>query len=167
MVLVTYRDREGISPEGGDAVFRMATEVFAGKPASVPEMRRWLYRELAGHPAGDEAILLADELAANAVRHTEGDYSVLVRWDEESVVITVADEGATEGRPTFLPCPRPHADIDEFADPAESGRGLLLVRALSSRWGITETERGFEVWFEVTAAGAVGGMPGHPVECAG
>jgi anti-sigma regulatory factor (Ser/Thr protein kinase) len=85
----------------------------------------------------DTVVLLADELVANAVCHGKGPVSVGVRLLDGGVRVTVSDQG--RGSPTQ----------GRFDATAESGRGLAIVDALASRWGVSAPSGGTSVWFEV------------------
>ena len=92
--------------------------------------------------------LLATEIVSNAVKHGEhGDpdqwIGLVVRIEDGTVRIQVSDSGAGF-RPQVV---RPGDD-----DP--SGRGLLLLDALSDRWGVRRHEHRTEVWFELRSAAA-------------
>jgi len=86
-------------------------------------------------------ISVATELASNALRHTAsgrgGWFAVEITWYRSVVRVAVADGGGPAG-------PRV---IDDAA--AEHGRGLLLVRGLSVRTGVTGDQRGRLVWAEI------------------
>jgi anti-sigma regulatory factor (Ser/Thr protein kinase) len=93
------------------------------------------------------AVLLTSELVANVVRHARTDLTVAVRFDEYVRIEVHDGAAATEafrellaGAPTSVPADSP------------GGRGLGLVRALASRFGLAE-ERGVWngkfVWFEL------------------
>ncbi|HEX3833556.1 MAG TPA: ATP-binding protein, partial [Solirubrobacteraceae bacterium] len=72
----------------------------------------------------DDARLIVTELAANAIVRARSPFSVTVHVHGSGVRLSVHDGSAV--RPTVRPC-----------DPrAESGRGLLLVAALSADWGV-------------------------------
>ena len=86
--------------------------------------------------------LLASELATNAVRHAESAFTVIVRYDGDTVRVEVGDGSRA------LPRRRTPA-VDDV-----SGRGLVLVEALSAGWGVIPTVDGKRVWFEVPASGA-------------
>lgn len=90
-------------------------------------VRRFVRSQFADHPALDDAVLAASELAANAIAHTRsgragGTFTVhLGVMSSKSVCLLVADEGG----PT-TPDPQ-RAGVD-----ADSGRGLDLVAAVSA-----------------------------------
>lgn len=118
--------------------------------AAVPVARalvRTALAELKHGADSDTAELLTAELVANAVEHTAGDAPI---------------ELVVELRPTGCrvevhdPDPVPPGDLThpsgEEPDPwQEHGRGLLLVRTLSSSCGHRPTEQGKAVWFRLSA----------------
>jgi anti-sigma regulatory factor (Ser/Thr protein kinase) len=120
------------SPAGSVLVSRSA--VLAGTAASAAASRRLVAEVLAvagSCPAADDAALVVDELAANAVEHTRsgkgGEIRVTVAAAPcEWVLILVGDDGPDEGTVPAIPAQR---------SSAESGRGLLLVAALSDAYG--------------------------------
>ncbi|WP_329284040.1 ATP-binding protein [Streptomyces sp. NBC_00691] len=107
----------------------------------------------AGHPDSDTAELLTAELVANAVEHTTGLGPI------ELVVELLATPGGCQievhdsepARPGALVCPEP-GEVDPWQ---EHGRGLLLIRALSSDCGHRPTAHGKAVWFT---------LPGIPAQ---
>ncbi len=120
---------------------------FPGNPVSVTNARRFALGVIADAPdAVVEAVAIAvSELAANCVRHAGTDFTVAVERTADAVRVAVGDSAAG------VPAPRaPKAS--EF-----SGRGLLLVRALSDEWGVTVTPDGAgkSVWFTVSTAPSV------------
>ncbi|MGW0584117.1 ATP-binding protein, partial [Streptomyces sp. NPDC002920] len=105
---------------------------------SVPEGRAFLHRALctwncAGN--ADDALLLLSETLTNAVQHAEGPLGLHLHRTATDLTVEVSD------RSPQLPQPRPAA-ADE-----ESGRGLLLVRALADSWGVRPTDDGKTTWF--------------------
>ncbi len=98
-------------------------------------LTRW---ELA--PLADPATLALTELVANVVRHVPGRRcSVLMLREPYGLRVEVADAV-------------PGTLIAKAADPLdESGRGLVLVEALTDRWGVEERADGKTVWFECDA----------------
>ncbi|MFI1566517.1 PAS domain S-box protein [Streptomyces sp. NPDC020490] len=107
-------------------------------PSSVPEAREFLHKALTSWDcakAADEALLLLSETLTNAVRHAEGPIGLHLRRTATDLTVEVSD------RSPHLPQPR-LAGEDE-----ESGRGLLLVRALAHSWGVRPTDEGKTTWF--------------------
>ncbi|MEG3629900.1 ATP-binding protein [Streptomyces sp. C6-003] len=98
------------------------------------------------HPADcDTAELLTAELVANAVEHTpgEGPIELVVELLPTGCQVEVHD-----------PDPEPPGDltfpVGTEPDPwQEHGRGLLLIRALSSSCGHRPTATGKAVWFRL------------------
>ena len=105
---------------------------------AVPAARR-LVDEVAGlsGPMVDDARLVVTELVANAVRHggSAASIGVALRWTDPILRIEVRSEG---------PFVTPRAEHP----PPDRGRGLMLVQALASRWGV---DAGSEVlvWAEL------------------
>lgn len=98
-------------------------------------LRSWRMEEL----AGGDIELLATEIATNGVVHTESPLTVIVRYLGPVVRVEVGD-GSRELPVTGTPA------ADDL-----KGRGLVLVEALASDWGVTPTRTGKRVWFEVPA----------------
>ncbi|MEU3721447.1 ATP-binding protein [Streptomyces sp. NPDC031705] len=99
-------------------------------------------------PDSDTAELLTAELVANAVEHTAGGAPIelVVELRANGCQVEVHD-GDPEPPGDLLA--RPGAG---FPDPwQEHGRGLLLIRTLSSACGHRPTARGKAVWFTLAA----------------
>ena len=115
--------------------------VFPGEGRQLGVLRQWLASLLPDGPARDDLVLVATELASNAICHTGsgqgGWFAVEVTMCRSAVRIGVADGGGA-GRPRV---------IEEPA--AERGRGLLLVRALSLRTGEHPAGAGRLVWADI------------------
>ncbi len=90
----------------------------------------------------DDAVLVASELATNALRHVEAPFAVGVRTSEGSVTVLVRDLSAE------APSLR-RAGVD-----ASSGRGIAIVERLAARWGTEPLEDGKLVWAELATAEA-------------
>lgn len=90
-----------------------------------------------GRGDADVAVLLASELASNAISHARSSFSVRVRCDPATIRVEVGDDDPT------LPVPA------RVAADALSGRGLAMVEAMADRWGAEPTGAGKVVWFEV------------------
>ncbi|MGW7276159.1 ATP-binding protein [Streptomyces sp. NPDC054864] len=86
----------------------------------------------------DAAMLLVTELVTNAVQHTDAPHiGCSVSLHSGVLTVSVIDTGAVPGS---APVPAQPDDLEE------SGRGLLLVSALSTDWGTRCTAEGREVW---------------------
>jgi len=81
---------------------------------------------------------MACELATNSVRHAETGFELVIQMQNE-IRIEVRDHG--QGRPKLL-TPRLHD---------AQGRGLRIVEAMSSDWGVVAMDGGKAVWFTLTA----------------
>jgi anti-sigma regulatory factor (Ser/Thr protein kinase) len=92
------------------------------------------------------AQLLVSEVVTNAVRHVPHGRALEVRVtaDATSIKIAVGDDSV------LRPVMRVSGDDDE------SGRGMHLVAALATQWGVADDgpfgrRDGKQVWFELTA----------------
>ncbi len=116
--------------------------VFPGSPGQLGNVREFVARAVDGSPVADDVILLASEVAANAVVHTAsgkgGTFTVVVHPLNGMVRVEVHDGGSE----TF-------PDVRSAEDLAGPGRGLGLVESLATRWGHRGDRDGRVVWFEV------------------
>jgi len=90
-------------------------------------MRAFLHDAGIGDPCLPQAILVAHELAANAIEHgarRSKQISVELTVDEEDVYLSVRSDPAETRRVTAN---APDAD-------AERGRGLMIVGAVAEWW---------------------------------
>jgi anti-sigma regulatory factor (Ser/Thr protein kinase) len=88
----------------------------------------------------DTARLLASELVTNALEYAGSPVAIRAYPIGGGLRVEVADESAWT-----YPVPRGHHE------PAERGRGLELVDAMSARWGWRPQGEGKVVWFELDA----------------
>jgi len=86
------------------------------------------------------AQLLASELATNAYVHGQGAIELRAALDEDRLLVEVTDEGSGFEREVGA------RSLDELG-----GRGLGIVDAEASRWGIHEGTT--HVWFELERPG--------------
>lgn len=116
-------------------------------PRSAWDARREVVTALAdwGHPAEAElAVLLTSEIVTNAVVHA-GPHPVgemlglVLEQIGELVRVEVTDWSPA------LPV------VGDGAMDGASGRGLHLLHALATEWGVIPSETGKVVWFEVAA----------------
>jgi anti-sigma regulatory factor (Ser/Thr protein kinase) len=102
-------------------------------------MADWLGGALHGEQL-QTAKLLTSELVTNAVLHGRGRIVLRARLDEDRLLVEVLDEGKGFEHEARR---RSFEDLD--------GRGLLIVDAEASRWGIQEGTT--HVWFELERPG--------------
>ncbi|WP_435058570.1 ATP-binding protein [Streptomyces sp. bgisy060] len=105
-------------------------------------------------PDADTAELLTAELVANAVEHTAGlgPIELVIELPTAPGGCQVEVHDSRPARPGELTCPAPEEGVDPWQ---ENGRGLFLIRALSSDCGHRPTPRGKAVWFT---------LPGVPAQ---
>ena len=117
-----------------------ASRTFPCRAASVPAARRFV-RDVLSEQSPDvaeAAELMACELVTNSVRHAQTGFELVIQMQNE-IRIEVRDSG--QGRPKLL-TPRLHD---------AQGRGLRIVEAMSSDWGVVAMDSGKAVWFTLTA----------------
>jgi anti-sigma regulatory factor (Ser/Thr protein kinase) len=116
--------------------------VFLGLPRQVQNVREFVAEMLDACPVADDVVLLASEVATNAILHTAsgkgGTFMVTVLPMGGFVRVEVHDDGSDVAPDVHVP-----------QTPAESGSGLYLVEALATRWGHLGNRDGRMVWFEV------------------
>lgn len=132
---------------------RLARRTFPGEPGQVGEARRWLSLLIGGFEAADEAVLACSELAANAIVHTDsglpgGMFTVRVAIEPDSVRIEVLDQGGswTDRRDDTDRIQRTALPPE---DETQCGRGLTIIAAIASAWGISGDQQARTAWCEV------------------
>jgi anti-sigma regulatory factor (Ser/Thr protein kinase) len=88
----------------------------------------------------DTVALLVSEVASNAVLHARTPFQVTLHADEQRIRIEVTDSSSAQ------------PVVKQYRADSVTGRGLHLVEAAASRWGIEPTASGKTVWFEVDRA---------------
>lgn len=84
----------------------------------------------------DHAEIVVSELVSNAVKHGGGCLSLDLQAHEEHVTVAAADGSAV------VPRRRDEPDSD-------GGRGVLIIEALSTRWGVHDHQGGKRVWIQL------------------
>lgn len=115
---------------------------FPGTPDHVSAARHWVQGILPRCDALYDLVTIASELAANAVTHTRsgqprGAFTVQVAWSADLARIVVGDSGSDEV-PTVI-----------HGSDGTGNRGLEVVEALASGWGIGGTADGRWIWADV------------------
>jgi hypothetical protein len=108
-------------------------------PAAVPEARSQIRATIrCWDVCVDEeaAVLLTSELVSNAIRHETG---------EGIMLVVTGSSGQLRVDVHDTSCSFP--TVAEVPADAETGRGLLLVAALSAEWGFYRTPTGKAVYF--------------------
>ncbi|TYB49610.1 ATP-binding protein [Actinomadura chibensis] len=93
----------------------------------------------------DDIVMVVSETVANAITHTAsgldgGSVTVLLAAVDGRYRLEVGDDGAADGKPHVK---------DEIG--AETGRGMRIVDALASRWGVRADGPRTVVWAEFPA----------------
>jgi len=116
-----------------EALVHLASDV-----ASLGEGRRFVARTLRDWDVDEAriepAMLVANELVANAIVHAQSAPVLSLAATGADLMLRVSDDSST---PPVARTPGP----DDFA-----GRGLVLVDALADRWGIDTSASGKSVW---------------------
>jgi anti-sigma regulatory factor (Ser/Thr protein kinase) len=85
----------------------------------------------------DATALLTSEIVSNAVIHGRSDIRLVVTGAPHGMRIEVGDDNHCH-------------PVPKAADPEDlDGRGLVLLEAISTCWGVDDDQRGKIVWFEV------------------
>lgn len=94
----------------------------------------------------EDVLILVSELVTNAVRHGRPEIGLTLTLAPTTLTVEVRDGGAN------LPVLPPHA---ASAPGHTNGRGLIIVDALATTWGIRPNRRapGKTVWCEFARAG--------------
>jgi anti-sigma regulatory factor (Ser/Thr protein kinase) len=124
------------------------------------QVRSFVERTLVAEVAGEQldvavssAVLVASELATNAVRAGTGPVVVDLEIRREHVRVSVEDDARG------WPVPQVHEPIEAH------GRGLLIVATLAREWGVHASGLGKRVWATLDLpAGLVHASPCGPTQ---
>jgi anti-sigma regulatory factor (Ser/Thr protein kinase) len=125
-----------VSPAAGETTWEFAPDKSAPGDAR-HRVADALRRTGHDHELLRDAQLVLSELAANAVLHARSPFSVSIRWRDSSVRILVRDQSPV------VPVMR------DDSGTTPSGRGIRLVDAIASRWGVDLVPDGKVVWAEL------------------
>jgi len=115
------------------------SDIYLPVPEAVAAARSFVVGALPGARADlvQDAALIASEIVTNAVLHGDSAFRVHVTCDALGVRIAVEDA-------------RVGVVVPRIAEPdALNGRGLVIVEALSTRWGWEPRDGGKVVWAEL------------------
>ena len=85
----------------------------------------------------DSAVLLVSELATNVALHARTDLQVTLRFEDDTLWGEVKDWNPRLPQPFLTP------------EGSTTGRGLALVEAIATRWGMERDQDGKLVWFSL------------------
>jgi serine/threonine-protein kinase RsbW len=109
------------------------SRAFRARADQVRRVREFVRAALASHPATDDAVLVASELAANSVAHSrsgrDGGIFVVHLAEVDAARVAVL---LTELRSPTAPA------VQDPGLGAESGRGLAVVRSLTSLFRVAD-----------------------------
>lgn len=121
---------------------RSAESVAAARRFVETTMREWRLE-----PLLDDALMVTSELVTNAITHADSSCRIRLSVSATTLRIDVLDGGSG------TPEPRPASETEEH------GRGLHMVDAVASAWGLEEVPgRGKLVWAELARPA----LPGRP-----
>lgn len=115
---------------------------FPGDPVQARSARVFASQLLHGCPMLDDILLVLDELAVNAIRHTHsgddgGLFTVELRQEAGQVTVDLIDQGGASE-----PKVRALLTLDDLDGLDECGRGLLTVEVLAACWSWNGDEGG-------------------------
>ena len=115
---------------------------FPNLPSAVAAARSFVLSALPDVPqtVRERIELMVSELSTNAVKHAQSPFNVTVVTEDGQVRVEVNDEDER------TPVQRHPAPTDS------SGRGLVIVQALSDAWGVDVHDGDKTVWFTLRAA---------------
>jgi len=121
---------------------RMWEATYPGTADQVRHVRAALKSHLRDCPAADDVILLADELAANAIRHSRsrlpgGTFTIRVQhFHGDYVRAEIEDQGNT-------------AWDGNLSRSARHPHGLYLLLTLAPDCGVDDSRHGRTIWFRI------------------
>lgn len=124
----------------GRAFVTTVTARFPAHPASIGAARRLVTSLCATahlESLREVAVLLVSEVATNALIHGSGDLTITARAGEDAMRVEIFDHSSARPR------------VRDASAHDEGGRGLAMVDALATDWGVAPALHGKVVWFLV------------------
>jgi anti-sigma regulatory factor (Ser/Thr protein kinase) len=149
-------DALGTGPTGGGPALghegHRAVLDLDSDPRSAGLARRFLGERLDewGVPADvvDTAQLCLSELVNNVIMHAQASSELTLHLEGDELNVILRDRGGAQ--PFAAPRARPAPVMDDDEDELiVSGRGLVLVDALTDRWGTERSAVGTTAWFSL------------------
>jgi serine phosphatase RsbU (regulator of sigma subunit)/anti-sigma regulatory factor (Ser/Thr protein kinase) len=132
--------RAGIGARGGEGRVQLTLTSDRSAPALARRMVERSFGDALQREELERAKLAISELTTNAVVHGTGEITLLADLDDTRLLVEVIDQGSGFE----------HVVREQDFD-AVGGRGLNIVDAESSRWGMHEGTT--HVWFEIERRG--------------
>lgn len=128
------------------------------EPESVPAVRRFVddvLTEWGRRDLVEDVGLSVTELATNATLHSRAaHFDVELHGDPDAVRLAVVDTGATRARAIASRTSLPSFADEDLAWESMTGRGLFIVSALATRWGIEDLPGGTRIWADFSTRGS-------------
>ncbi len=128
-------------PDGADRA-QWTLPSRGGSPSQARKLAaRWLAERQIVGSAADSVVLVCSELVTNVVLHASGPVLFAVGLSGRAVLVEVGDTAPDAGM----------LGPQGSGARATSGRGLAIVEALSSEWGVSVESSSKTVWARVEA----------------
>src|SRR5215210_3272198 len=123
---------------------RVASIALADDTRAPGRARAWTEMRLDSWEIDDQGVttLLVSELVTNAVKHARATCILTLAVAAGMIEVGVTDGGSSR---RVIPAQRDVTARGSTRVISESGRGLMLVHALSDTWGLTPAGRGKQV----------------------
>ena len=117
-------------------------KTFPRQTSAAAAARQFVKEMAGGHPAADEALLIAGELIANSLVHAlhATAITITVAVSQMRTRVDVLDDG-TKGFP----------HMRDTGPDDESGRGFRIIDEIAQRWGFVRERAHSCCWAEVAA----------------
>lgn len=128
---------------------------FEGRPEHLTKVREFARLVAGGRDGADVMEMVLSELAGNAIQHSRsgepgGEFALQVLDMQDRWHVRVFDQGGPrEPRICELTSIESVEDLDKLGDEAEAGRGLAMVAAVSSAWGVSGDWTSRTVWADI------------------
>jgi len=112
-------------------------------PEAPAHARDWVREVCAIHgldALADDATLIVSELVTNVVLHARTDCVIVAECGDQELRVDVADEDRSVVKGPVV------------SNGSEGGRGLHIVAALATAWGVRYQQTGKSVWFTLISA---------------